>query len=305
VVRSPLSSRAVLDAWYARVGRAYPFLKWAGGKQVFLQRHSRMIPTAFSGSYIEPFLGSGALFFFIMRHQTRPCLARLGDTNRALIRCFIAVRDEPETVHEQLKVVQAGYSAARDKARFYYEVRETQNARMPDMDPAAFIFLNRTCWNGLFRVNKQGKFNVPFGAPKTGTVIPSLDELLSSSAALAQAHIRATSWENTLVFAEPGDFVFLDPPYYSDLLTDRSVTKYQKKQFSLREHERLARSLSDLNLRGVHFLLTNSGESEMIDLYTSYGLHVQVVEVPRPINSKIDRRVPVQEIVVTASEADS
>jgi DNA adenine methylase len=133
-----------LDSWFARVGQAQPFLKWAGGKQVFLQRHSSWFPSEIRGSYLEPFLGSGAVYFFLMRHQVRPFPARLGDTNKALVRTFMGVRDDPSQVHERLTVLQAGYSAAADKPAFFYELRDAYNSRLPTVDSATFIFLNRT-----------------------------------------------------------------------------------------------------------------------------------------------------------------
>jgi DNA adenine methylase len=299
MAQSAVVSRSMLDAWIARVRRSKPFLKWAGGKQQFLFRFSNLIPE-FSGQYIEPFLGSGAVFFYIMRTQPRPPVARLGDTNRTLIRCFEAVRDRPHEVYESLEAMQAQYSAAADKERYYYSLREGQNAIHPKSDPAVFIFINRTCWNGLYRVNREGKFNVPYGAPKGERVIPSEEDLLNAAAALTQARVRATKWENTISGARQGDFVFLDPPYYSDLMQEdrRRATKYQKQHFSIESHARLADAVARLAERGVSLLLTNSGEQEMIEQYESRGLAVDPVELPRAINSKTDQRKGAQEIIV-------
>lgn len=290
-----LPSRLELGLWLDRLSQSRPFLRWAGGKQSFLQRYSQAIPS-FTGKYVEPFLGSGAVFFYAVRMHSRPFQARLGDTNKHLIKTYIAVRDDPEEVYEQLKVLQAGYEAARDKARFYYQVRDSHNARHPRTDPAVFIFLNKTCWNGLYRVNKEGKFNVPYGAPRTTWVIPSFEELLNASSALKQAHLRATSWENTLAFAEPGDFVFLDPPYFSDIIRDD--VKYRHRGFTARDHRKLAYSVYQLAQRGIDFLLTNSGEPEMVELYARYGLQVDEVQLPRAINSKTDERGNVPELIV-------
>jgi len=288
-------SPSIFGQWFAQVGQARPFLKWAGGKQAFLQRYGGKLP-AFSGQYIEPFLGSGAVFFFVQRSQARPCRARLGDTNVQLIKTFLAVRDEPDQVHEKLVLTQQAYTLAADKAKFYYELRDSYNSLLPKVDAATFIFLNQTCWNGLYRVNRAGRFNVPYGLPKDGVLIPSLGELQCAAAALTQAQIRATSWQNTLAFASPGDFVFLDPPYYSDLL--RSDTKYLRQQFTLRDHHNLASALAQISSRDIDFLLTNSGEQEMMDLYLSHGLQFERLLVPRSINSKTDRRKPAPEILV-------
>jgi DNA adenine methylase len=285
------SSRDVLREWHDRVGHARPFLRWAGGKQLFLQRYSALLPS-FSGRYIEGFLGSGAVFFYIMRTHLRPPVSYLGDTNRHLIRCFIEVRDDPVGVHERLQVLSAGYEAAMEKGDFYYQVRESHNSRHPRSDAATFIFLNRAGWNGLYRVNKKGLFNVPFGPPKRGLRLPDQDDLLGASAALARSQLRATRWENTLALAEPGDFVYLDPPYFSELMKeDRAQEgKYHKRPFTLRDHESLARACANLAARDVHFLLTNSAEPEMVNLYGGYGLSVTEIEMPRSINSKGDQR---------------
>lgn len=296
-------SRQAIDAWHSRLTRAKPFLKWAGGKQQFLYRFAEQIPP-FEGTYIEPFLGSGAVFFRVISSKPRLTEARLGDTNKQLVQCFLAVQRDPEGVYERLAQLQHGIQSAREKAEFYYQQREIYNAMLPKPDPALFIFLNRACWNGLYRVNLAGRFNVPFGTHHKGDVyIPSLDDLLNASAALQQARLRTTPWQNTLAFAKPGDFVFLDPPYYSELVINerdkRRGGKYHRRAFDLREHRELAHALSQLANRGVDFMLTNSAEPEMIELYGSYKLNVTVISMPRAINSKTDRRGGVSELLVT------
>jgi DNA adenine methylase len=293
----------MIETWYARVREGKPFLRWAGGKQYFLFQFASRIPS-FSGTYIEPFLGSGAVFFKVMGNQTRPGAARLGDVNKQLIQCFLAVRDDPEKVYRKLESLQQGYLDAPEHAEFFYEQRDIYNATLPKPDPALFIFLNRTCWNGLYRVNLAGRFNVPYGAPKSDTVIPSLDELLNASACLAQASLRVTSWQHTLAFAQPGDFVFLDPPYYSEIVAGerekRRMGKYNKRGFGLREHTEVAQALAQLASRGIDFMLTNSAEPEMVERYESRGLQVSVIKAPRLLNSKAERRSTyVDELLVT------
>ena len=297
---APAVNREVLDAWRARVRVARPFLKWAGGKQHFLFNFADRMPD-FEGTYVEPFLGSAAVFFKLMSRKAHPGNARLGDVNKQLIECFLDVRDDPEGVYQRLELLQQGYDGSRDRSEFYYKHRELYNATLPRPDAALFIFINRTCWNGLYRVNQAGRFNVPYGSPKTGVVIPSLEELLNASAALAQAHLRATTWQNTLAFAKPGDFVFMDPPYYSELLTDdHRASKYQRRQFTLRDHRELAEALVQLERRSIDFILTNSAEAEMVELYRSQGLRIEVIQAPRSINSKTERRGPVDELLVSS-----
>lgn len=284
------------QTWYDRTRLAKPFLRWAGGKQPFLLKHPSIVP-AFTGKYLEPFLGGGSVFFHIMRTQHRPCPAILGDINRELIRAYAAIREDPDVVSSALESFQAGYSAASDKAEYYNSMRQLYNAQRPRVDPALFIFINRTCWNGLYRTNRAGQFNVPYGNPKAERVVPSLQELISVSAALLQAELRATSWENTLAMADPGDFVFLDPPYYSDTAT--SDAKYDKRPFTKRDHYQLAQAIASLASRGIAFVMTNSGEEEVKQLYESYGLLVRRINVPRFISSKLTDRTPAAELLIT------
>jgi len=294
--RTDAAQAGVFGDWFTRSLHARPFLRWAGGKQRFLFLHSKEIP-AFHGNYLEPFLGGGSVFFHIARIQTRPFVARLGDINLHLIRCFADVRDQYEEVYDRLEVLQAGYSACKDKSEFYYEQRELHRVAHPKTDTARFIFLNRTCWNALWRENKHGLFNVPFGAPKSDRVIPTLEELRNASAALQYSKLRCTSWENTLALAEEGDFVFLDPPYFSDTL--RGDPKYGPESFGLSDHEHLARTLETLSDRGIPFLLTSSAEPEMVALYQDHGFVATVISIPRHINSKADERQGVPELMVT------
>jgi DNA adenine methylase len=191
----------------------------------------------------------------------------------------------------------AAYKAARDKRAFYETQRDSFNDSLPKCDPAKFIFLNATCWNGLWRTNSSKKFNVPFGAPKTDDVMPSPDSLSNASAALQHADLRAASWKNVISTAGTGDFVFLDPPYFSDIA--QNGTKYGAEEWGFEQHRELAEALLPLHSKGARFILTNSGELEMEAMYKELGLTVQRVLVARAINSKTDERKPVGELVVT------
>jgi len=276
---------------------ARPFLRWAGGKQRWLSSNSSLIPR-FDGQYFEPFLGGGSVFFHLVRSEARPFRAWLGDQNLQLVRAYNDIRNSLEEVLEDVRIVQAAYSEARDKRRFYEEVRESFNDALPKSNTARFIFLNATCWNGLWRTNSNGTFNVPFGSPKSDDVMPTEDELRNVSAALQHARVRASSWENLVASAGSGDFVFLDPPYYSDSL-QKGSPKYGASFFCYSAHKRLAEVLLLLQQRGALFILTNSGEPEMVALYRELGLSVREVMVPRAINSKADERQPVGEVIVS------
>ena len=273
-----------------------PFLKWAGGKTRWLSHNAKLIPH-FSGSYYEPFLGGGSVFFHLSRSEVRPFRAFLGDDNLQLIRTYTAVRNEVEQVIDGVASLQAAYKTAKDKRSFYEIQRESFNDSLPKCDPAKFIFLNATCWNGLWRVNGSKKFNVPYGQPKSEDVMPSEDVLRNASAALRSADLRTSSWQNVVNTAGRGDFVFLDPPYFSDL--EQNGTKYGSEEWNFEKHLSLAEYLLRLHSRGAMFILTNSGEPEMEMMYRDLGLDVRRVMVTRAINSKGDQRAPVSELVVT------
>ena len=232
----------------------------------------------------------------MQKAERRPFLSVLSDTNLQLIKTFIAVRDKPRQLLERLEHLTLGYINSSDQAQYYQEVRATYNALLPKVDAATFIFLNRTCWNGLYRVNRAGKFNVPHGMAKGILRMPLEADVLNASASLANAEIKAMSWQNCMSSAEPGDFVFADPPYYSDIRLDD--TKYSRMQFSAQSHFELAESLSRLGNRGVDFLLTNSAEPEMVELYKNLGFEIERVRVPRFISSKLDSRVSAGELIV-------
>jgi len=283
--------------------QARPFLRWAGGKQRWLTSNSSLIPR-FDGQYFEPFLGGGSVFFHLVRGEARPFRAWLGDQNLQLVRAYNDIRNSLEEVLEDVRIIQAAYSEARDKRRFYEEVRESFNDGLPKSNTARFIFLNATCWNGLWRTNSNGTFNVPFGSPKSDDVMPTEDELRNVSAALQHARVRASSWENLVASAGIGDFVFLDPPYYSDSL-QKGSPKYGASVFGYPAHKRLAEVLLLLQQRGALFILTNSGEPEMVALYRELGLSVREVMVPRAINSKADERQPVGEVIVSNAQPRS
>jgi len=244
-------------------------------------------------------MGSASVFFFLKRIERRPFLSLLGDKNLQLVRTFLQVRDDPQMVLERLEALKLNYYSSADKAKHYVHIREQYNNALPKVDAATFIFLNRTCWNGLYRVNRAGKFNVPHGMQKGGVSFPSEADILNASASLAHAEIRAMTWQNTIAAAEPGDFVFVDPPYYSDCALDD--TKYSREQFTMDSHKELARRLAGLADRSVDFLLTNSAEPEVISLYQSYNFDIELVSVSRFISSKIDGRVPTTELIVRPS----
>ena len=283
-----------------------PFLRWAGGKRIFLAAYGHSLP-AFEGKYIEPFLGGGAAFFYL--RSRRPVMpARLSDINRHLIRTYTVLRTDPDFVADRLQDMSNAYRRASDPVQYYLDQRTLHNASHPNTDAARFIFLNRTCWNGLWRVNQKGHFNVPHGTAKPGaSQFPTRADLRAAATALQGVTLRCAPWETSLKAASDGDFAFVDPPYFSDLTAShgRLQTKYHRDAFTKEDHERLADVLGDVSAKGAKFVLTNSPEPEMVRLYQSHGFQVSTIMIPRSINSKGDRRGGTHELIVTPGDGAS
>lgn len=233
-----------------------PFIKWAGGKRWLLDSAQLKLPT-FQGRYIEPFLGGGAIFFHLAPKQ-----AILSDINSRLIETYSAVRSNWTWVERELKRMQALHS--KD---FYYAERDRMR-RTPHTRAAQFLYLNRTCWNGLYRENLAGKFNVPIGT-KTQVVMPD-DDFASASTVLQNADLRTCDFEDTLQEAVAGDLVFLDPPYTTAHNTNGFI-KYNQKIFSWDDQIRLCRAAEAAASRGAKVVLTNADHKTIRDLYASIG----------------------------------
>jgi len=239
--------------------RVKPFLRWAGGKQWISRRIAKLIP-ADIGTYFEPFLGGGSLYF-----SASPTRAILSDVNLRLIEAYKALRDQPIEVISILKKWR------NDKCT-YYVVRDKDFGDLTSR-AAQLIYLNRTCWNGLFRVNRRGKFNVPFG--NHGRAVYSARHLLDVSRSLQGAKLRHGDFELTMNQAKQGDFVYLDPPYTS-LHQKNSFRQYNEHLFNWNDQERLAHSALKLAELGCHVLVSNADHHSIVDLYP--GFSVQKLE---------------------------
>jgi DNA adenine methylase len=266
-----------------------PFLKWAGGKRQLLPRILALVPARVR-TYCEPFVGGGAVFFALAA-QGRFERALLGDVNPELINCYTAVRDRVGEVTRCL-------AAWRNTADDYYRVRGEKPA---DLSPAAraarLIYLNRCGYNGLYRVNSDGAFNVPFGR-NTRPRICDPDRLQAASRALRGVELVCGDFITVLEACAPGarDFVYLDPPYVPVSRTS-SFTAYAGG-FDMDDQRRLAESLQKLSARGVPAVLSNSYCRATLGLYHHDGLRRQKVQARRAINSVASRRGAVAEILV-------
>ena len=261
---------------------AEPFLKWAGGKRQLLNVYGRYFPTRYE-RYFEPFLGSGGVFF-----ELRPAHAVLSDIVEELTQTYLVVRDNVESLITSLK-------QHSNTEQYFYRIRSLDPRSLSPVEQASrFVYLNRTCYNGLFRVNRGGQFNVPFGRYKNPRICDP-DGLRAVSLALQDAVIQPGDFEEVLAAANPGDFIYLDPPY-NPLSTTSSFTAYSRRGFDGQDQERLAEVCRRLDRRGCLVMLSNSDTSMVQRLYA--GLRVIRVDARRAINSRADGRGPISELLV-------
>jgi DNA adenine methylase len=266
------------------------FLKWAGGKGRLLPDLNALRPEGFS-AYHEPFVGSGA-FFFSLRGAGLLSSATLSDSNQELINTYHMVRSEVEELISRLAFHQANHSKEH-----YYAIRELDLAVLPPVARAArFIYLNKTCFNGLYRVNRQGKFNVPIGR-YTNPTICNEPVLRAASAALQGVELRCEDFSSVQNMARAGDLVYFDPPYVPVSLTS-NYTSYTVGEFLEPQQRQLAEVFAQLAERGVQVMLSNSDTSLVRELYREFNLHE--VRTTRSINSKAELRGKISELVVTS-----
>jgi DNA adenine methylase len=292
-----------------------PLLKWAGGKRQLLPQLRRFYPAAF-GRYIEPFFGSGAVFFDLCASgRLRGHAAILTDANPDLIGCYEAVRDAPDAVADTLDTLAESH--ARDERAHYYAVRDERFnplrderrtadggiAYTPEL-AAMFIYLNRTGFNGLFRVNGRGAFNVPLGRYDRPRICDRV-KLARVAEALAApgVQLQRRSFESAVDIAEGGDFLYFDPPY-SPVSPSSNFTSYTATGFSADDQRQLHQLVIAAAKRGCHVLLSNSTAADVVALYDTKAtrdvrLRPHVVPARRAVNSNAAKRGPVNELLVT------
>lgn len=266
-----------------------PIVKWAGGKRRLLPALAAALPECF-GRYYEPFLGGGALLFHL-----EPRTAVLGDCNADLMNAYQCVAADVEAVIRRLRRHRRAHNEAH-----YYRIRTRWNTRRRrELDywrAAAFIYLNKTCFNGLWRVNRQGHFNVPMGR-YTNPTICAAEQLRSASRALQGATLLAGDYAVTAADAAAGDLVYFDPPYDPRSPT-ASFTSYTSRGFGWNQQVALARLASELAERGCLVLASNADTQNVRELYETF--QVQQVLVPRSINSNASRRGAVAELLISS-----
>ncbi len=262
-----------------------PFLKWAGGKQ-WLVPQLRSLLSLHGGKYIEPFLGGASVFLTL-----RPPNAWLSDTNRELIQTYRVVKKDAEGIIAILK----GFSFTK---RFYYSVRQWRPGTVTEA-AARFIYLNRTCWNGLYRVNRLGAFNVPKGSFARRPDFVVAERLRAAHDALRHAHLSCQDFEAACQRAKPGDTIYLDPPYTMGH-ANNGFLRYNEKVFSWDDQQRLAKLAHGLIHKGCRVVISNADHPNIQELYPGFFI-TRVVRASRVAADSAKRRA-VSELLITSFE---
>lgn len=260
-----------------------PFIKWAGGKRSIMNELTARMPIEYS-AYIEPFLGGGAVFFSIL-----PDVASLSDYNADLVTTYNIVKTSPYELIDMLETHKTNNSK-----EYFYNIRAQQDLTDPMEIAARFVYLNRTCFNGLYRVNRSGGFNVPYGSYKSPDITQKA-AILACSAALKTIPISHHSYDE--ITPTVGDFVYFDPPYYPE--DEAYFTSYTKYGFAKDDHIRLRDFAVELCDRGVQVMLSNSNTPTIMELYDLPQFHITPISAPRRISCNANNRTPAKELIIT------
>lgn len=271
---------------------AKPFLKWAGGKQQMVKQYETLFPEKFN-RYFEPFLGGGAIFFHLWSIAKLKQEIVLSDSNAELINAYVVVRDELNKLINLLKAHKKLHGQD-----YYYEIRSLdrkEEVQLNSVEKAArTIYLNRTCFNGLYRVNSKGQFNVPMGKYNNPSIVRR-KTLERASQALQGTVLKTRDFREVLKWAERGDFIYFDPPYVPVSKTS-NFTSYTSADFSDEDQKELAQTFTKLSEMGCYCMLSNSYTPFILDLYSDY--RIETVEAVRAINSDSNGRGAISEVVV-------
>lgn len=272
-----------------KIALAAPVLKWVGGKRQLLEEIEKVLPKTYT-TYYEPFVGGGAVLF-----ELQPKKAVINDVNVELVNLYNVIRDDVESLIEDLK-------KHKNTSEYFYSIREQDRNReifdkLSNIEKASrIVYLNKTCFNGLFRVNKSGEFNTPFGKYKNPNIVDEITlRAVSKYFNNADIKILNCDFEQSLKNIRRGSFVYLDPPY-DPVSNSSNFTGYDKGGFNREEQIRLKNLCDKLDRKGVKFLLSNSSTEFIKDLYKDYN--IKIVKAKRSINSKGNSRGEVDEVLV-------
>ncbi|HET9009500.1 MAG TPA: DNA adenine methylase [Nitrosarchaeum sp.] len=270
-----------------------PFVKWAGGKRQLIPILNQNLPESF-GTYYEPFLGGGALLFHILTDKNgQKC--SISDLNSDLVLAYTTIRDRIDALIISLKNHEKNYQ--KNSESYYYSMRES-NPRSAIEKTSRLIFLNRTCFNGLYRVNSKGKFNVPLGKYSNPNIVN--EENLRAVSHMLQSNrisITCRDFEAVLRDAKKGDLVYFDPPY-QPVSSTANFTSYTNKDFTYDDLTRLAELCLKLDSRGCKVLLSNSDSKEVADIFSKSPWKITKIEANRSINSNSKKRTGHFELLI-------
>lgn len=269
-----------------------PFVKWAGGKRQLLPTIANHIPKF--ERYFEPFLGGGAVFFSLIS-QDRDAKWFVSDLNSDLVLSYVTVRDRVKELIHAMELHSVNYF--KNPSSYYYKIRES-NPKGEIDKVSKLIFLNKTCFNGLYRVNSKGKFNVPLGKYINPNIV-NKESLLAVSETLQskEVSIKCQDFERALKNAVSGDFVYMDPPYHPVSET-ASFTSYTEGDFDYKDQERLCAKFKALDRKGVKVLLSNSKSPEILDLFEEFSDGIIEINANRFINSISKKRTGHTELLI-------
>lgn len=272
-----------------------PVIKWVGGKTQLLPELLARVPGTFD-TYHEPFLGGGALFLAIS-----PAKASLSDTNRSLVNLYVQMQNQHQELLTAVRLHETVFNELpiNERAQWFYEVRSAFNSgTLGNLQWAAhFLALNKTCFNGLYRENAKGEFNVPFGHSKSKVSFANSDTFSSASRALQGATLQTKGFEAVLEAAKAGDFVYFDPPYVP-LNTTSAFTNYQAAGFDLLMQQRLISVARELREKGVYVMLSNSLTPWVLENYSQAGFRVEEVDAKRMVAARVSSRSTVKEALI-------
>lgn len=272
-----------------------PFVKWAGGKRQLLPQIKERMPEKYN-RYYEPFVGGGAVIFELL-----PMNAVVNDINKALVNAYKSIQKTPDDFLGEISNIDD--SMWKDGKAYYYEMRQRYNDKLMreefDSELAAlFVFLNKHCFNGLYRVNGKGLFNVPYNNSRSRSC--NRDSIMAVSDYLKHVDILDGDFQDACHDAKKGDFIFIDSPYAP--LNPTSFEAYTKEGFDIKSHERLAMLFDELTMRGCFCMLTNHNTELVNRLYGNKGYKIDVVNVKRMINSDASNRKG-EEVIISNYDA--
>jgi DNA adenine methylase len=287
---------------------AKPFLKWAGGKTQLISEIEKNLPNSAIDTYVEPFVGSGAVLFWILNEFSRLEKAVVNDINEDLINAYKSIQSTPNELISILEILQNEYHSLDnledEKKEYYYQKRELFNSRKQEQitHSALFIFLNKTCFNGLYRVNRKNEFNVPMGSYKKPTICDKTN-ILAVSEALQKVELLCGDFEQTINYTSSNTLFYFDPPY-KPLNETSSFNSYAKDEFNDEEQIRLKNFCGRLDNLGYNWILSNSdvkgnnpNDNFFDDLYADFT--IKRVDAKRSINANPEKRGFLKELLIT------